>query len=210
MIAATMMSVLFVGLGSHLRGGLTVWQRTTETGERLQQQRVGLDRLQHDLLNAFVFDSRQDAYGPSSGQLPPPAFGQAQLAFYTIAPAATREPPTIRFVRYECSVHGDVTGLWRTTQSIGQARARMSEPVPELVLPGCETLSLRYAYLPPDTEAAQTGSILQWMATWPDHPEETLKLPRVMEITIHGAGSDVRRRYAIPVGIFGRVEAMAP
>ena len=31
LIAATMMSILVVGLSAHLRGGLTVWRRVTDT-----------------------------------------------------------------------------------------------------------------------------------------------------------------------------------
>src|SRR3989338_7112977 len=69
LIAATMMSVLFIGLGGHLRGGIEVWRQTTQRVDALQRQRVTLDRLERDLANGIVYDARDEAYGVEEGEL---------------------------------------------------------------------------------------------------------------------------------------------
>ena len=76
LIAATMMSVLFIGLGSHLRGGIAVWRQTTQRVDALQRERVALDRLERDLANSVIYDQRDTAYGVEEGKLPPPQFAQ--------------------------------------------------------------------------------------------------------------------------------------
>jgi hypothetical protein len=196
-----MIAVLFVGLGAHLRGGLTVWQRTTAMGEALQRQRVALDRLERDLANALVFDARKDAYGGTTGQLPLPAFGNTTLSFFTVSPMGASGPPAIRFVTYACGEHGGTTGLWRTSQSVGAARARSPEPAPERLLPDCDALAFQYAYLPaPETEPGE----LEWKPAWPDDADEPLRLPRLVEVSIEVAGRQARRVCAIPTGAFGQ------
>ena len=210
MIAATMMSVLFVGLGSHLRGGLTVWHRATTMSDTLQYQRVAWDRLDRDLANALVFDTRTGAYGDTSGQLPLPSFGEAQLRFFTVSSSGARQPDSVRFVTYACDEHAGTTGLWRTSQPLGAARARSPEPAPELVLPDCAALAFQYAYLPsPPTEQQpqrQTPEELIWKSTWPDDADQPLRLPRLVEVSIRAAGHEVRRLCAIPTGVFGQTE----
>lgn len=213
LIASTMIAVLFVGLGAHLRGGLTVWQRTTAMGEALQRQRVASDRLERDLANALVFDARKDAYGGTTGQLPLPVFGDTTLSFFTVSPMGASGSPAIRFVTYACGEHGGTTGLWRTSQSVGAARARSPEPMPELLLPDCDALAFQYAYLPAP-EAGQPGRQplreLEWKSAWPDDADEPLRLPRLVEVSIEVAGRQARRVCALPSGAFGQSEPPPP
>ncbi len=195
-----MISVLFVGLGAHLRGGLTVWQRATATTERLQRQRVAFDRLERDLANAIVYDDRPSSYGELNGQLPTPQFGAATLGVYTVSTATTQPSPAIRLVTYTCERIDGTPGFWRTSQLVGEARERSQQSAPELMLPGCEALSLRYAYRP--TGTTEQGG-LEWKARWLDRPDEALRLPRLIEATVQVSGRSVRRICAIPIGLLG-------
>ncbi|MBI4004211.1 MAG: hypothetical protein HY353_04235 [Candidatus Omnitrophica bacterium] len=195
LIAATMMSVLFIGLGGHLRGGITVWRQTTQRVDALQRQRVALDRLERDLANGIVYDSRDDAYDVAEeGKPPPPEFTSTSLAWYTVSPAV--KPPSVRFVTYACESSDGTTGLWRTSQSVGEARTH-SEPVSELLLPDCKALSVRYAYAPADESAP-----LEWREEWLFAKE----LPRLIEVTVRRtAAEQTTRVMAIPHGSFKRV-----
>lgn len=203
LVAATMISVLFVGLGTHLRGGLIVWQRATSSGEALQQERVAFDRLERDLANAIVFDNRKSAYGDGRGQLPRPRFRDSELAFFTVSAARRRQPPTVQFVTYDCKELDGTLGLWRTSQSVGAARAQSPALETERLLPDCKDLSFQYAYLPGDGKERQE---LMWNTTWPDDREEPLRLPRLVNVSLHVAGRATRNLCAVPSGDFGRAE----
>ncbi len=72
LIAATIMSVLFVGLGSHLRGGILVWRRATATAETVQRERVGFDRMERDLANAFAYGATRSTCAPIPDRAPGP------------------------------------------------------------------------------------------------------------------------------------------
>lgn len=185
MIAATMFSVLFIGLGSHLRGGLTVWQQTTRTVEVLQRQEAALDRLEHDLAHVVRYgDGREDV------PLPPPVFDAGQLRFVTIE-AAGSQRPTLRLVTYECRTQDGSPALVRTSQRLGEARAGL-EPSPQRLLDDCEALGLRYAY-GPEVE----GEPLAWGEQWL-FPEE---VPRLVEATLQlASGGAPQRVMAIPQG----------
>lgn len=199
LIAATMMSLLFVGLGAHLRGGLIVWRRATETTQTLQQQRVAMDRLERDLATAILYDPRPESYGSEIGALPAPEFGVDRLAWFTVAPASPARPARVHAVTYACAPVSGVPGLWRTARSLGEARAG-SLPQPQRLLPDCETLSMRYAYLP-----AAASEPLEWKAEW-QAPEHTL--PRLVEVSIRFAsGGSLTRIFAIPAGILKPAEA---
>ena len=191
LIAATMMSVLFVGLGSHLRGGLLVWRQTTQTVDALQREGVALDRLERDLANAINYaDSRTEL------PLPAPSFASDELRWFTVQ-QRHQERDAIRLVTYRCESAEHLKGLWRTSQSVGEARAAL-EPVKELVLPGCETLHVRYAYAP----AEGTGSV-EWRDEW-RYPEE---MPQLVEVTLELTGGRATRRLmAIPQGSFKPAE----
>jgi prepilin-type N-terminal cleavage/methylation domain-containing protein len=194
LIAATMMSVLFIGLGSHLRGGITVWRQTTQRVEALQRQRIALDRLERDLANGIVYDSRDEAYGVEAGKLPLPAFTSASLAWYTVSSAG--KPPSVRFVTYACESPDGAPGLWRTSQSVGEARTHR-EPAHERLLPDCEALQVRYAYAPVDESAP-----LEWQPVWLFGEE----LPRLIEVTVRRtAAEQTTRVMAIPHGSFEQV-----
>ena len=191
LVAATMMSVLFVGLGAHLRAGLTVWQRATTTGERIQRQRVGLERLQRDLANAFLYDARGTSYGDTQGSLLHPQLDSDGLAYFTVL-QGVEALPSVRFVTYRCGESGGVAGFWRTSQSLADVRARR-EAVPELLLPECDQFSLRYAV--PSTDAAEP---LSWREQWNDAEKS---LPRLVEVTVHArSGASLKRLFAIPAG----------
>lgn len=189
LIAATMMSVLFIGLGGHLRGGITVWRQTTQRVDALQRQRVTLDRLERDLANGIIYDSNDDAYGDTVGKLLPQQFTASSMKWYTVSSAV--KPPSVRFVTYACESSDGTPGLWRASQSVGEARTH-SEPAPELLLPGCETLSVRYAYAPADPTAP-----LEWRQEWFFEKE----LPRLIEVTVRRTtGEQITRLMAIPHG----------
>ena len=191
LIAATMMSVLFIGLGSHLRGGLLVWRQTTQTVDALQRERVALDRLERDLANAITYaDPRREP------PLPAPSFASDALRWFSVQ-QRHQARDAVRLVAYHCEFAEHLQGLWRTSQSVGEARAGL-EPVKELVLPGCETLQVRYAYVP----AEGTGSV-EWRDEW-RYPEE---LPQLIEVTLKLTGGRATRRLiAIPQGSFKLAE----
>lgn len=192
-IAATMMSVLFVGLGSHLRGGITVWQRATTISEQLQQQRVALERLQRDLADAFVY-SQEQAYGPPP-KLPAPLFEPDQLRWFTRQQATTTRPPGVRIVDYRCETRDGVQGLWRTSWSISEARSETFLPTPELLLPGCDALSARYAYLPP--AGAPPTPPFEWHDRW----NEPKQLPPLIALSLEGARMAIQQWLSIPAGM---------
>lgn len=191
LIAATMMSILFVGLGAHLRGGLEVWRQATTRGESLQQRRIALDRLERDLANAVVYDDREEAYGADAGKLPTPVFGNDALAWFTVE-RPSEGLATVRAVAYRCDAVDGVSGLWRTSQSIAEARMNR-DPSPQLLLPGCERLSVRYGR----TEGSETERLVWSQMSSAD----TLALPGLIELTLAlGSGERLTRVCAIPAG----------
>ena len=186
-----MMSILFIGLGAHLRGGLEVWRQATTRGESLQQRRVALDRIERELANAIVYDDREEAYGTDAGTLPMPVFGSDALAWFTVE----RRPEGlagVRAVSYRCDAVDGVTGLWRTSQSVAEARVDHA-PSPQLMLPGCERLSLRYALI----EAGDAGRLV-----WSEAAEGSgLTLPGLIELTLElTSGERLTRVCALPAG----------
>ena len=192
LIAATMISVLIVGLAAHLRGGIIVWQRATQTTETLQRQRVALGRLERELASAIVYDERDAVYGPEEGKLPWPEFGAHELQWFTVVPS-TKKLPTVQFITYECKQVGETSGLWRTSQSIGEARAKTPQPTPELVLAGCEALNVRYAYLP-----SEQSKPLEWHEDWKDAYKE---LPRLVSAAVVLPSGTLQHVFSIPVGV---------
>jgi type II secretory pathway pseudopilin PulG len=188
LIAATMMSILFLGLATHLRGGITVWQRVTDTAEALQRQRLGLDWLERDLANIFEYEDARDT-------LPPPEFTRERLAFVTLQPTGYKQFARVRFVRYECAEHDGLKGLWRVSLTIGEARAGR-EVAPTLTLPGCDEWSLRYAYLASSTQAASEPKPLEWHDEW----KLDQKLPRLIQVSFKLSGQTMLRIFAIPAG----------
>jgi len=204
LIAATMTSILFIGLGAHLRGGLTVWQRVTSQGERLQQERVALDRLERDLANAFVYDDRAASYGEDKGQLPAPVFEERALRFFTRSVEGRGAPVAVRLVTYRCDTVQGASGLWRTSESVGAARLRATQPVPALLLSPCGSFSIHYAYTAP---ASAGPPQLDWRAAWPDPPNQPFKLPRLVQVSLVVAGRRAERLVAVPVGALGQVQS---
>ena len=206
LIAATMMSVLFVGLSAHLRGGLTVWSRATTTVERLQRHRVAWEHLERDLVNAVIYEDRDSAYGTEEGKLPLPEFGAEALRWFTVTAPSAQRPASVRVVTYAC---GDVEGrqgLWRTSQSVGEARAHRI-PAPELVLPECRAFTVVYAYLPPAGAGGPVGA-LDWVGQWED---SLTTLPRLMKISMAlPSGEALTRTVMIPSGVLKAPGAPAP
>ena len=175
-VAATMLAVLFVGLGAHLRGGLMVWQQVTSTGERLQRRRMAMERFERDVANTIIYDDRAASYGDEAGKLPWPSMEEHSVAWYIASPATRQSPARVHFVTYQCKENNGIDGLWRTSQFIGEARARRQAPTPELVLPGCADLSIQYAVFPKEPTEP-----LEWHAQW-ESPEQTM--PRLLKVTI--------------------------
>ena len=199
LIAATMISILFVGLGAHLRGGLAVWTRATKTVESLQRQRVALDRLERDLAHAIVYDAGGVSYGSREGAAPEPLLTGTSLRFFTIEASVTAKRPVVRVVSYRIESINDRTGLWRTSQSVAQARAGL-EAAPELLLPEADAPAFQYAYLPPSegTEQSTSEGPLEWHGEWRDAQKE---LPRLVHCTLMVSGRTLQRTYWIPVGV---------
>ena len=173
LIAATMMSVLFVGLSAHLRGGIMVWRQVTATGESLQRQRVTLERLERDLANAFLYDER-------GGAPPAPDFGSSSMRWFTVQPGSRLSPTAVRVVAYGCRAVDGTPWLWRTAQSVGEVLAGR-EPSLELLMPGCDALSIRYAYRPPEG-AGHTSDALEWLPRWDEG--DAHQLPRLVSVSL--------------------------
>ena len=183
LIAATMMSVLFVGLGSHLRGGIIVWRRATSTTETLQRQRVALQRLEQDLANTFE-------YGAPDG-VPALVFGSQDLQVTTLGPQFGYGY-LARVVAYQCGEAEGRHGLLRRSQSLGEARAGLA-PTPQVLLPACEQMSVRYAY----ASSAGAGP-LEWRDQWL-FPDE---VPRHLEVSLRvSPGRQLQRVVTIPIGV---------
>ena len=187
MVASTMIAVLFVGLGGHLRAGIRVWQQATTTSNALQQQRVVWERLERDLTSAFIFtDGRTDK------PLPTAEFRSDRMRWCMVA--QTDSQPSTQLVTYTC----DQEGLRRHSQSISEARAGQ-EPRVEVLVPRCQMLTLRYAYLTSSgaAPAAATSEVLEWHNQW----TPTDRLPRLIELTGQLSGTSVRRLFTIPSGV---------
>lgn len=187
LIAATMMSVLFVGLGSHLRGGIVVWRRASAAAETLQRQRVALQRLEQDLANTFE-------YGAPNG-VPALGFGGQELQVTTLAPQFGYGYLP-RVVAYQCGEAEGQRGLLRTSQSLGEARAGIA-PTPQVLLPACEQMRVRYAY------ASSAGAgLLEWRDQWL-FPDE---VPRHLKISLRvSPGRQLQRVITIPIGVLKAV-----
>jgi hypothetical protein len=196
LIAATMTSVMFAGVGAHLHGGLRVWRRATETVETLRREQVALDRLSRDLANAVVYDPRPQAYGDAAGQMPLPFFEAQRLRSVTVMPASRGGVPSLRVVSYACEPSGDHPGLWRSHQSVGEARAHQ-EPSRDRLLPSCDTLTFRYGVLPPRAPEEPLQPV-EWRDQWTGSEQ---RLPRLVEAVIRlPSGRRLRRVIGIPVG----------
>ncbi len=192
-VAATMISILFVGLGTHLRGGITVWERATQTTEALQRKRVALDRLERDLAHAFIYDAEKAHYGTTAGELPQPEFTGQSLAFFTLESQGSGASPTVRFVTYEWVAQEEQLGLARTSRSIGQARANPSAaPTQEILLTGVESPAFKYAYLPKDPAVAG----VEWYDDWKPDPIKEY-LPRLIRVSGRVGSRPLYRMMAI-------------
>jgi len=202
LIAATMMAILFVGLATHLRGGIMVWQRVTETSERLQRRRVAVEQLERDLSNAFLYDDRDASYGTPPGTLPAPEFGADHLILFTIQPH-TRMQSSVRVVRYTCEEQNGIQGLWRMSQSIREAWTSPAQPPQSPLLPDCESLTLQYAYLPSEELESVAWEDLTWSPQWLRDAKR--KLPRFIEMTIRlKSDREIHRVFVVPVGVLER------
>ncbi|MBI3321153.1 MAG: hypothetical protein HYZ91_02670 [Candidatus Omnitrophica bacterium] len=195
LVAVTMTAILFVGLGTHLRGGIAVWQRVTTKTEAMQRQRVALERLARDLAQAIVYDDRNESYG--AGKLPEPMFEREELRMFTVSSASHDSPGRVQFVTYQCGAINGTDGLWRTSRSLNQLRLSPAGAVPALVLPGCRSLSLQYASLPADPAIP-----LEWLPSWRD---PIARLPRLIKASLvidsEGRRETVERIFAIPSGV---------
>jgi len=203
LIASVMISIMFLGLTTHLAGGMRVWHRVTETSESLQRQRMALERLQRELAGAIVYDRRPESYGEQSGVLPSLAFEEDALRWISVVATQARQPARVRMLSYTCGQREGERGLRRTSQSIGEARSQQA-PASQLVLPECETLSLRYAFLPQDESAP-----LEWDTRWPDPEKEGL--PRLMAVSIElTSGRRIQQIVMIPSGVLKQRPAESP
>ena len=180
LMAATLFSILMVGVVAQLRGGVLAWRRTTSAVEELQQVRVAMDRIADDLANAVVLD-------PQPASALQTQFSRGMMRFYTVG---TR----VRLVQYALVDDGGSSRLMRAVQSAQEAQAGQalhSEPL----LAGAKNLSLRYAALPGDADDR-----IVWQDQWTD----PAGLPKLVELTMDVQTSanvrHVRRVVEIPSG----------
>ena len=164
-IAATIMSVLFVGLGTHLQGGVRVWRRVTGETETLRERHFALDQFRRELVNAIAYDPREEA-------VVAPYFGHTELRWVTVRPTTAARPGAVEYVTYRCAEQDGVQGLWRTGQAIGDVMARQAG-TPVLLAAGCAELAVEYAYA-----ASGTAGALQWRDTW----TSTKEIPRLVAL----------------------------
>ncbi|HEX9779839.1 MAG TPA: prepilin-type N-terminal cleavage/methylation domain-containing protein [bacterium] len=185
LIASTMIAVLIGALALHLRGGLSVWRRTQQGADALQRRRIALDLLERDLVNAFVYDMRQERYGEEPGQLPAPEFLEDALRVYT---RASDDAGGVRIVEYRC----EPEGAWRRTErTVGEARAGVAGEARPL-LESCGAFLLRYG-----SEPTHEPGTLVWLDVWSGSPVE---LPRLVEVTLRSGGRTVRHLVLMPQG----------
>ncbi|MBI2093738.1 MAG: prepilin-type N-terminal cleavage/methylation domain-containing protein [Candidatus Omnitrophica bacterium] len=195
LIAATMIAILFTGLATYLRAGITVWQRATGATEALQQKDMAWRILERDLANAAVFDLREDAYGPAP-KLPEPTFNQSQMQWFTRESYRRQLGGAVRFVSYQCGQRDGIGGLWRTNQAIGEARV-VREVTPERLLEDCASFHIRYAHQP----AASSTELLDWQEIWEN--AKTM-LPRLIEVSMQTqGGKETTQLLTVPSGVLG-------
>ena len=194
LIASTMVVILFIGLGAHLRGGITVWRRTTDTVEQMQRRRAALDRLAEELANAFVYSAAEGQAPGATSELPQAEFTADHASWYAALPFGGGQDRSVRFITYACESLEDTKGLWRWSRPV--SLARRGNPVPaELALDGCDGLALRYAYLA--SAEGQGAGQLEWRPLWVSQD----KLPRLVELTLTLDGETLRRVVVLPAGI---------
>ena len=202
LIAATMMSILVVGLGAHLQGGIKVWRAATTTVEAMQQRQAVFAQLERDLANATLYDAKDTTFR-TQGE-PGIHLGEHTLQWFTINRTG-QGPGRVRVVVYRCEPMEGQSWLVRTSQSISGVKAG-KEPQRERLLAGCDNFAVRYGFLPPPpgTQPVQ----LQWKATWPDSEDDAVKLPRLLEVTLQIAHQpEIRRVFTIPIGVLEPYEA---
>jgi len=215
LMAATLFSILMVGLSTHLRGGILAWRRVQVMVDELQRVRVALERLTQDLANALVLDSRADA-------IPKTLFAADTLQFLTTQPspipaasADWRGPATggiggagahqaasrIWVVTYRLDDGTQPSALLRSAQTVRAARASL-ETRTDTLLANVKRLAIRYGYL---SNTAAPG--IEWRTTWDDPAQ----LPKLLELTIElerpsALPRQIRRVVVIPQGILKSVE----
>lgn len=186
LIAVTMVAILFVGLSTHLRGGITVWQRVTRYTQARQSQRAALDRVSRDLANAVLLEEKPEKYGTVSPKWAPLVFSGESLSFYTLPALKNGQLQPPQFVSYQVSPCDQAEGscLMRRVWSLNQARnppvSGIQYPDYETLLSGCKGLNLEYAYLP-SADPASTPQALEWKSYW-EQADDKLALPRLIRL----------------------------
>ena len=191
-MAATVASLLMMGVAFHLRGGLTAWLRATTAVDALDASRVALEQLTQDLANAVLVDGRPTA-------VPPTRFGADTVQCYTLQPARTSA--ALQWITYALADTSSGPALMRSAQPIEAARQALPAS-PEPVLTDVEEFSLRYGYT-----TAQGASSIVWRPAW----DEAARLPRLVEVTMTfrrgaAAAPSIRQILVIPTGILPSVE----
>ena len=177
LMAATIFSILMVGLSTHLRGGIVAWRRATVTIDELQQRRMALERLTQDLANGVVVETRPDS---------PVAFGPEALAFYTVQPVRgmSQDNARVWLVTYHLQQTAETKALVRQAQTIRQAQARL-EPQTTQLLAHVERLTIRYGSLPEGNEPQ-----IVWRTSWDDRSQ----FPQLLEMTVELNGPPILPR----------------
>ena len=176
LIAVMMVAILFVGLSTHLRAGMTVWQRVTQSTDMRQRERAAIARLERDLANAFVFDAVLAHYEPLSDntKLSLPVFSSGSVSIYTVPTRENFYETPVQFITYSCP-RPSQSGLWRRRWSVDESRTKLDGADWELILPECKALKFSYAYL----DSIDPAQPLIWLSDWEKPREE---LPRLIKM----------------------------
>ena len=191
LMAATIFSMLLVGVSGHLRGNVVAWRRTVSITNALQETRIALDQVERDLVHALVFEE-------TGTWTPVPVFTETKLQYYTVVPSPSADASdagSVRFVTYALDTDHEVTALTKSSQTIQEAHAGLA-PFKQPLLSPVASWSVQYGFLPSDASA------IQWKPRWDDAP----KLPRLVKVTVAFPDASPARRVlqsvvTIPVGI---------
>ncbi len=192
LMAATITSILMIGVTLHLRGGITAWRRATAVVDGLGESRAALDQLAQDLANAVVIDTRPTA-------VPQTAFSQEALQCYTLRSARTGAE--VQWVTYALADQSSGKALVRSAQPI-QAARQTGAVTPQPILEHVDGWSLRYGYT-----AAEGAASISWRPTWDD----TMHLPKLIDVTITFSRAaahqpPIHQVLVIPTGIIKSAE----
>jgi hypothetical protein len=201
LLAMAIMSIIGMGLASHLRAGIGVWRRSQRDAEQAQRLRVTWWRLSRDLANAVRLE-------PPDDPAPDTELSTDHLAFYTSEPAVGASPGGLWQVTYELRsadasaspAAGDAAALELVRRA---RRPGAAEPTEAVLLRDLESWRIEY---PEAAEELPTLEDPAWRFVASPWPVEQ-GLPRLVRLTVvpAGAGPEASRQwqwlFGIPHGV---------